>query len=432
MKNNIKFCIFVLSGILSVCQLCAVTIQTGDFDKDGNPDYIVVNKYYTVFIVSPGDKLMESTDSETFATGWLKEIVNAGSEKNAHNNDSGIKFGLSQIFNPPTFTPPGQAEKTIAGEENTGDPPKAPASLNQVPAVPWQSNIEKNEKDITISFSQEVQASKARAYKLKMEIKFTDSSKIISKNVLFNTGEEVLSTTTSPLPFFNINYEAMNPTSWISIPIKRAFNAGDKKIVGINSDPLSVGEMAKYTEYNEDRFSKAERWVSVGGLSDKGVCAILTKSPVAKIIFWKDNDCFSIEPVIRIEALPNQHVEWEWTMLLGRGLDSVSKVTDSGIYAIKNINVKDSAEATISYLPAKAMDGVSLDLTLNTPEGKMIMNKNKEFAAVAPQKPGQVKLNLSPEMKTRRYLMDLEFISGGVTIDQFSAWLNPPEKTAAK
>jgi hypothetical protein len=78
------------------------------------------------------------------------------------------------------------------------------------------------------------------------------------------------------------------------------------------------------------------------------------------------------------------------------------------------------------------MDGVSLDLTLNTPEGKMIMNKNKEFAAVAPQKPGQVKLNLSPEMKTRRYLMDLEFISGGVTIDQFSAWLNPPEKTAAK
>lgn len=431
MKSNIKLCIFAISGILSACHLYAVTIQTGDFDKDGTPDYIVANKYFTAFVISPNAKLLEQPDSRAFAIDWLKEIINASSEKVTNNNDSGIKFGLSQIFIPPTFTPPGQAEKAVAGEENTSEPSKA-ALLNQIPASPWQSSMEKNEKEIIISFFQEVQASKERAYKLRIDTKFTDSSKIIIKSVLFNTGEEMLSTTTSPRPFFNISYEAMNPKSWISIPIKRAFNAGDKKIVGINSEPLPVGKMAKYTEYNEDRFSKAERWVSAGGLGDKGVCAILTRSPVAKIIFWKDDDCFGIEPVVRIEAMPNQRVEWEWTILFGKGLDSISKVTDSGIYSIKNINVKDSAEVTISYLPAKAMDGVSLDLTLNTPEGKMIMNKNKEFAALAPQTPGKVKLNLAPEMKTKRYLMDLEFISGGITIDQFSYWLNPPDKASAK
>ncbi|MHB9137958.1 MAG: hypothetical protein ACYC4Q_00985, partial [Victivallaceae bacterium] len=288
-----------------------------------------------------------------------------------------------------------------------------------------------NEKEITISFSMEVQTPKEKSYKLRIDTKFTDSSKITVKGVLFNSGEETMSSTVSPLPFFNINYDALTPTSWISIPVRRSFSIGDKKIVGINPDPAPVGKIMKYTEYYEDRLSKAERWVVAGGIGDKGVCAILTKSPVAKIIFWKDNDCFSLEPFIRIEAMPGQRVEWEWTIFFGKGLDAVSKVTEYGLYSIKNANVKDCAEVTISYLPAKALDGVSLDLTLNTPEGKMIMNKNKEFAAVSPQNPGQVKLMLPPDMKTRRYLLDLEFLSGSSTIDQFNYWLNPPEKPVA-
>jgi hypothetical protein len=431
MKVQLKLYLLVLTAILSVCQLYAVTVQTVDFDKDGNPDYIVSNKFFTAYVINPGAKLLDQTDPGTFLPEWPKEILNASVEKSpGGNNDHGVKFGLSQIFNPPTFTTPGQ-EKTVPSEEKTDEPRRDSASLNQTTDGPWQSSIEKNDKETTISYSLEVQTPKEKSYKLRIDTKFTDSSKITVKGVLFNTGVETMSTTVSPLPFFNINYEALNPTSWISIPIKRSFSAGDKKIVGINPDPIPIDKIMKYTEYYEDRISKAERWVAAGGIADKGICAILTKSHVAKIIFWKDNDCFSLDQFIRIEAMPNQRVEWEWTILFGKGLDAVSKVTESGLYSIKNVNVRDSSEVTFSYLPSKALDGVSLDLTLNTPEGKMIMNKNKEFAATSPQNPGKVKLNLSPDMKNKRYLLDLEFLAGGSTIDQFTYWLNPPEKPIA-
>ncbi len=433
--DDLKFYLLGLVGILSACQTFAVTIQTIDIDKDGTPDYLIVNKYYTAALINPGAKSLDQSAPGVSRGGWFKEIVPAGSEKGFLASENGVKFGLTQVFGPMTFAPADQAAKT----ETPGEPKETPAEQKKEPAeaaaatpsLPWQSNFEKKDDEVIVSFSQDVQISKDKSYKLRIDTKFSDSSKISVKGILFNNSKETLTTTVSPHPFFNIRYEAMVPKSWISIPVKRAFNAGDKKIVSINSDPISISKMMPYTEYNEDRFSKAERWVAAGGIGDNGVFAILTRTPLAKIVFWKDNDTFGVEPVIKIEVPPEQRVEWEWTLLFGKGLESVSRVTDSGIYSIRNVDVKDSTEVIIDYLPSKDMDGISLDLTLNSPEGKMIMNKNKEFAGISPLKPGSVKLNLPPDMKNKRYLLKFEFFTNDTAMDQFTYWLNPPMKAAA-
>jgi hypothetical protein len=434
MCGDLKFYLFALAGILSACQTVAVTIQTNDFDKDGNPDYVIVNKYYTAVLINPGAKSLDQSAPGISRGGWFKEIVPSGSEKGFLASENGVKFGLTQVFSSMNFVPVDQTAKP----EEAGTPKEIPDEQKKNSAEspvamaphPWQSNIEEKDNEIIISFFQDTQVSKERSYKLRIDTRFCDSSKISIKGILFNSSKETLITTVSPHSCFNISYEAFMPKSWISIPVKRSFNVGDKKVISINSDPIPISKMMKYTEYNEDRFSKAERWVSAGGISGNGVFAILTKSPVAKIIFWKDNESFGIEPVIKIEAPPEQRVEWEWTLLFGKGLESVSKVTDAGIYSIKNVEVKDSTEVIINYLPSKDMDGISLDLTLNSPEGKMIMNKNKEFAGISPLNPGSVKLNLPPDMKNKRYLLKFEFFTNDTAMDQFTYWLNPPQKAA--
>jgi hypothetical protein len=435
--DDFKFYLFALAGILSACQASAVTIQTTDVDKDGSLDYVIANKYYTAVLINPGAKSLDLSAPGVSRGGWFKEITPGGSEKGYLVSENGVKFGLTQVFGPIIFAPADQTAKT----EEAGAPKETPAeqkkdSVEPLPATafqPWQSNIEKKDSDseIIVSFSQDVQVSKDRSYKLRIDTKFGDSSKISVKGILFNNSKETLTTTVSPRPFFNIGYDALTPKSWISIPVKRSFSVGDKKIASINSDPISVSKMMKYTEYNEDRLSKAERWVAAGGIGENGVFAILTKSLISKIIFWKDNDSFGIEPVIKIEVLPEQRIEWEWTLLFGKGMESVSRVTDSGIYSIRNMDVRDSTEVIIDYLPSRDMDGISLDLTLNSPEGKMIMNKNKEFAGISPLKPGTVKLNLPPDMKNKRYLLKFEFFTNDNAMDQFTYWLNPPLKTTA-
>ena len=435
---DLKSCLFAMAGMFSAAQASAVTIQTTDVDKDGMPDYVIANKYYTAVLINPGAKSLDLSAPGVSRGGWFKDIVPAGSEKGLLASDNGVKFGLTQVLGPMTFTSPEQAAKTEepgTAKETPAEPPKesaepaAPAAASQ----PWQSNVEKkdNDTEVIVSFSQDVQVSKERSYKLRIDTKFSDTSKITIKGVLFNNSKEILTTTVTPRPFFNIAFEALVPKSWISIPIKRSFNVGDKKIVSINSDPIPISKMMKYTEYNEDRFSKAERWVSAGGISENGVFAILTKSPVSKIAFWKDSDSFGIEPTIKVEVQPEQRVEWEWTLLFGKGLESVSKVTESGIYSVRNVDVKDASEVIIDYLPSKDMDGISLDLTLNSPEGKMIMNKNKEFAGISPLKPGSVKMNLPADMKNKRYLLKFEFFTNDVAMDQFTHWLNPPLKAGA-
>jgi len=438
MYIDLKFYLFAMSWLLAAVQAAAVTIQTSDIDKDGSPDYVIANKYYTAVLINPGAKSLDLSAPGVSRGGWFKEIVPSGSEKGFLASENGVKFGLTQVLGAIVFTSPDQAARTEepgAAKEPPAESPKesaeppAPAAASQ----PWQSSMEKkdNDTEVIVSFSQDVQVSKERSYKLRIDTKFSDTSKITIRGILFNNSKEILTTTVTPRPFFNISYEALTPKSWISIPIKRSFNVGDKKIVSINSDPIPISKMMKYTEYNEDRFSKAERWVSAGSIGENGVFAILTKSPVSKIAFWKDNDCFGIEPTIKIEVPPEQRVEWEWTLLFGKGLESVSKVTDAGIYSIRNVEVKDSSEVIIDYLPSKDMDGISLDLTLNSPEGKMIMNKNKEFAGISPLKPGSVKLNLPPDMKNKRYLLKFEFFTNDVAMDQFTHWLNPQLKTVS-
>ncbi len=433
--GKLKFPLIVWVGILSVCQVSAVTIQNTDVDKDGTPDYVIVNKYYTAVLLNPGAKSLDQSAPGVARGGWFKEIVPAGSEKGFLGSENGVKFGLTQVFGPMIFVPadqPAKTEDATAPKETPAEPKKESADPPpETVSHPWQSSTEKKDEEVVVSFLQDVQVSKERSYKLRIDIKFSDSAKILIKGILFNNSKEILTTTISPHPFFNIGYEALTPKSWISIPVKRSFNVGDKKIVSINSDPIPISKMMKYTEYNEDRISKAERWVSAGGIGENGVFAVLTKSPVSKIIFWKDNDCFGLEPVIKIEAPPEQRVEWEWTLLFGKGLESVSKVTDSGLYSVRSVDVKDSTDVLIDYLPAKEMDGISLDLTLNTPEGKMIMNKNKEFAGISPLKPGSVKLTLPPDMKYKRYLLKFEFFTNDNAMDQFTHWLNPPLKPGA-
>lgn len=426
---KLKFYLLAITGILSA-QALAVTIQTNDFDKDGSPDYVIANKYYTAVLINPSAKSLEHSVGVSRG-GWFKEIVPAGSEKGFLTSENGVKFGLTQVFGSMVFAPVDQvattdefgAIKEITEEQKKNSAESAVAAIPE----PWQSNVEQKGEDIVVSFSQEVKFSKERSYKLRIDTKFSDSAKILIKGILFNNSKERLMTTVSPHPCF-----ARTPKSWISIPVKRSFNVGEKRIVSINSDPILISKMMEYSEYNEDRISKVERWAAAGGIGENGVFAFLTKSVIAKIVFWQNAESFGIEPVIKIEALPEQRVEWEWTLLFGQGLKSVSKATEAGIYSIRNIELKDSTEVIIDYLPAKDMDGISLDLTLNSPEGKMIMNKNKEFAGISPLQPGSVKLNLPSDMKNKRYLLKFEFFTSDTAMDQFSSWLNPPLKTATE
>ncbi len=410
MKRIIKCFIAVLFLLKFSLYINALEALSKDFDMDNELDYVITTKYYTAILVNPKVKSTAQTGMEICKGGWFRDIVLKESDKGILQSE-GLQFGLTQVFTPPIFSDP-EEKKDTANKTKSNDEPVAHQPIL------WQSSMEKKDNEIIISFSNDVQHSKDKSYKLRVDVKFTDNAKITIRGILFNTGKQAISTNVSPRPFFNFN--PSGAPCWVSIPLRKSINYNDKKFMTINSDPINPEKMSYYTEYNDDRFSKSERWVAVGGMNGNNVLAMLTKSNIDKIVFFKDQEGFTISPVIKIEVMPEQRTEWEWILFFGKGLDRVDKVTENGIYAIKS-----ALEAvTIDYLPYKNIDALTLDLTVNTPDGKMILNRSKEFVSFSPAKPGSVKLSMPNELRGKRYLMKLDFLIDDTPYEQFSYWLN--------
>lgn len=415
MRLNVIKSVTVCALLNFVLQSEALEVQSKDFDMDNNLDYVITTKYYTAIMVNPKVKSSAQPGQEICKGGWFRDIILKESDKGILQSE-GMQFGLTQIFTPPIFYDQENKnnESDKAKEEEKLDNKSQATSNNQQ----WQSSVEKKDNDVIISFSQDVQINKDKSYKLRIDTRFSDNAKISVRGILFNTGKQAISTSVSPRPFFSFN--PSGSPCWISIPLRKSFNFADKKFMTINSDPINPEKMAGYTEYNDDRFSKSERWIAAGGMNGDNVFAFLTKNSIDKIVFWKDHDSFGIAPSIKLDVLPEQRTEWEWVLFFGKGLDRVSKVTDNGIYAVKSA----LESVTVEYLPYKSIDSMVLDLTVNTPEGKMIFNRSKDFINFSPLQPGTAKLQIPNELRGKRYLMKLDFLVDDNPVEQFSHWLN--------
>ncbi|MFA7230522.1 MAG: hypothetical protein WC071_04575 [Victivallaceae bacterium] len=379
--------------------------------------YVIVNKFFKAVLVDPGQVEAENYGEDVCRGGWFRDIILKNTKKNLLGEcripGGEFRFGLAQIFEP-TITIPADDKVQPADMVTGGGKIKQSKDgrINISEVFPWKTSVEEETGKIVVSFSQDATLSNDFAYKMRIDLTFTDSASVTVKGIFFNTGQKEFTANICLAPVFENPYE---DTAWITVPHLDARKQEDKRINIISKNPILVKELGKEYLFNESRLSKANRWVAAGGLTGNAVFAFLGELPIDKVAFWKNAQCFSLKPYINITAAPGVRTEWKWNVIFGRGLNRVSKVTDKGIfafYAEQGSNVSERL-LKMDFMPLSELNGLFLDSTVKTMTGRMIMTKSSEMIKISPLQPGVITLKLPDHIKKdNNYLLKLELFSG--------------------
>jgi hypothetical protein len=398
--------------------------------KDDMEAYRVSNKFFKTVLVSPKKTKSNEYTVNVIRGGWFKSIVLKNSVdllSEGISPDGTVRYGLAQIFEPLVEIPKDQKELTIPGV-GIGIIDKQGA-LKIKELFPWHSTVSKvgkKQEKVKISFLQDCDNNKKQLnYKMRIDCIFSDTSLVEIKGIFFNLGDKPMQARVSPTAIFNNSNPDLKP--WIVVPYQQARVVNDKRINYIDCEPIVIENFRDYYEFSNDRLSKAKRWIAVGGLKDDGVFAFISKAAFEKVVFWKTESCFSIFPYIHLEAKPQERVEWEWKLVVGRGITTVNNVDEKGFFGLKLQKYgTERYKCEMQFLPVYASDGVVMDVLLKSARGSLLMTKSYETFDISPLKPECITMKLPRRIQAKeRYMLKVEVFKKDkldLTLDQ---WIFP-------
>jgi hypothetical protein len=393
--------------------------------------YLVNTSFFRSILLVPGKSESDAMGPNVIRAGrfkslQLKDSVNLlGKGKGP---DGIMRYGLTQVFEPVGKLAPDQKDLILPGVGKGSVDGKGNLTITE--AFPWKSSFspvgDKKQK-FKISFSQDADKNgKPLGYKMRIDCIFSDTAVVEIKGIFFNLSDKVLEAGISPTATFsNTSFQAK---PWIVVPYQRARVVNNRRINYIDCSPNSVKELNEYYEFTGSRLSKAKRWVAVGGLMDKGSIAFMSMDVIQKVIFWKTGKCFSVYPYIKLKADPGERAEWTWKLFAGRGMESISHVTDQGMFGIKLERQPRQRryKCKIQFLPSEVHDDLLMDVFLKSSRGSIISTKSYESYKISPLKPETIMMKLPSSVNAgKRYSIKFELLEKDEVFLNFEQWIYP-------
>ncbi|MDD5728872.1 MAG: hypothetical protein PHV59_09930 [Victivallales bacterium] len=394
--------------------------------------YLVESDFFSAVIFAP-DKLNPiQVSPDALRGGWFRNLALKGSENllaGGQAPDGKLRYGLVQVFEPVMELPEKQKEFILPGIGKSIVDDNGEIQIKE--PFPWTAKISysgKNKENAEISFSQDCDGKGQKLnYKMRIDCTFTDSAIMEIHGVFLNLDTKTFTGRISPAAIFNNSDET---APWIAIPYQRARKLKTGRITYIDSTPLPVSRLSDYYEFSQDRLSKVKRWLAVGGLKQKGMLVFLSEANPEKAVFWKSGNCFSAFPCVKLEAKPQERVEWSWKIIIGRGLDAIDSVTEKGILGI-NLSKPGQGKhrrykCTIQFLPVAKSKDLIMDILLKSARGMILDVKSYEMFDSSPLKPESIIMKLPGRVQPdARYLLKVELMKDGNIFMHSDHWLFP-------
>ena len=407
-----KFIIFLL--FFAVLQLNAKVKVEKVYLEKKFAGYLISNKFFKTVLMMPNKLKSNHYAVDVIRGGWFQNIALKNSNDllcKGTAPDGAIRYGLAQTFEPLVEIP--KAKKTIILPGIGRGTIDSSAKLNITEFFPWKSTIsnvgEKKEK-IMISFMQDSgNKKKELSYKMRIDCTFSDTTLVEIKGIFFNLSDKTLKARVSPTAIFNNSNPDLKP--WIVVPYLQARIVNKKRISYVDCEPIYIKDFRNYYEFTNSRLSKAKRWIAIGGLDNESVFAFISKTVLDKVVFWKTDTCFSVFPYINLEAKPQQRVEWEWKLIVGRGMKTVNTVTEKGLFglSLKKYSRGKRYKCEMQFMPVGSSSGMVLDLLLRASRGSILLTKSYDTFKLSPLKPESITVKLPKKVKSdNRYKLKID------------------------
>ena len=425
--------LFTIVLVLAGMQLSAGVKIENVYYKKKFAGYLVNSPFFSTVLFAPNELKTDQYDSNLIRGGWFQSIFLKNSDNllgACKTPDGTVHYGIAQIFEPLTEQSEDQKEMIFPGVgrgiiDNNGN-----AKIKEF--FPWETNVSyegSNKEKATISFLQDSDTSKKKLdYKMRIDCKFTDSAVIELRGVFFNLGKTPLKARISPTAIFNNNDKSATP--WLVVPYQKSKLIKEKRITYIDCNPVLVKDFRERYEFTGDRLSKAKRWIAIGGLRQKGLLSFISENLIEKVIFWKNENCFSVLPYINITAAPGKRVEWKWQIIVGRGLDTVSNVNDKGILGVKMAKYGQAKhpryKCKLQFLPTRKSKDMVMDVLVKSSRGTILGIKSYEMFDSSPLKPESINMKLPKRLRpNNRYSIKLEVLKDSDIFMTIDHWLFP-------
>lgn len=425
--NKSLILLFLLAGL----QLSAAVKVEKVYLEKKFVGYLISNKFLKTVLITPNRLESNNYAVDVVRGGWFKSIVvkNSGELLSSGTTPDGvIRYGLAQVFEPLVEIPKGQKELILPGVGRGIIDAKANLKITEF--FPWESKITKvgdNKEKVMISFLQDCDNSKKELnYKMRIDCIFSDSSLVEIKGVFFNLSDKTLKARVSPTAIFNSSNPDLRP--WIVVPYQQSRIVNKKRINYIDCEPIAIKDFRDYYEFTNNRLSKAKRWIAIGGLENQGVFSFISKAVFEKVVFWKTDNCFSIFPYVKLEAKPKQRVEWNWKLIVGRGMNTINNVTEKGLFGLKLKKYSRGRryKCEMQFMPVNSSKGMVMDVLLQAARGHVLSTKSYETFKVSPLNPETIIMKLPRKVQAnKRYKMKIDMFEDDNSILSMEQWLFP-------
>ncbi len=407
-----------------------VKIENVYFEKQ-LAGYLISNKFFKTILIMP-NKLESNNYAVNVVRGsLLKSIV----LKNSVNllgegvaPDGSICYGLAQVFEPLLEIPKGQKELILPGVGRGTIDDKAKLLVTEL--FPWRSIVTKTGKDkenVMVSFLQDCDSDKKELnYRMRIDCIFSDTTLVEIKGIFFNLSDKTLKARVSPSAVFNNSNPELKP--WIVVPYQQSRIINKKRLNYIDCAPVGIRNFSKYYEFTHERLSKAKRWIAVGGLEQQGVFSFMSKAVFEKVVFWKTNSCFSIIPYVNIEAKAKERVEWNWKLIVGRGMNTINNVSEKGLFGLtlKKYDRDKRYKYEMQFMPVKSGKGMIMDVLLKSSKGSMLLTKSYEMFETSPLNPEAITIKFPGKVKSNnRYLLKIDILKNDNAFFTMEQWVFP-------
>jgi len=424
-----KFFIFIF--LLAVLQLNAKIKVEKIYLKKEFAGYLISNNFLKTVLITPNRLESSNYAVDVIRGGWFKNITlkNSGELLGKGITPNGaIRYGLAQVFEPLIEVPKGQKELVLPGVGRGIIDAKANLKITEF--FPWRSTVsnigEKKEK-VLISFMQDTDSKKkALNYKMRIDCIFSETSLVEIKGIFLNLSDKTLKARVSPTAIFNNSNPELKP--WIVVPYQQSRTIGKKRINYIDCEPIAIEDFRDYYEFTNTRLSKAKRWIAVGGLENQGIFAFISKIVFEKVVFWKNDTCFSIFPYVKLEAKPKKRVEWNWKLFVGRGMNTINNVSEKGLFGLKlkKYSRGKRYKCEMQFLPIHSSKGMVMDILLKASRGSILLTKSYETFKVSPLNPETIIMKLPKKVRAnKRYKLKVDMFEDDNSLLSMEQWIFP-------
>ena len=393
--------------------------------------YLVSNKFLETVLITPNQLKSNKSAVDIIQGGWFKSITlkDHGDLLGQGTTPEGtMRYGLAQVFEPLIEIPKNIKEFILPGVGRGVINANAKLMIREF--FPWRSTITKvgeQKEKIMISFLQDCDNSKRQlSYKMRIDCIFSDTALVEVKGVFFNLSDKTLKARVSPTAIFNSTSNETKP--WIVVPYQQSRIINKKRITYIDSAPIQIKDFRNYYEFTKDRLSKAKRWIAIGGLENNGVFSFISKAVLEKVVFWKTDNCFSIFPYINIEAKHKERVDWNWKLIVGRGMKTINNVSEKGLFGLKLKKYSRGRryKCDMQFMPVASSKGMVIDVLLKASKGSMLLTKSYETFKLSPLNPESITIKLPKKVHSKdRYKLKIDIFEDDNPVMSVDQWIFP-------